>query len=158
MRLEGSCHCGAVRFSLQSHTTYPYARCYCGICRKTAGSGGFGIFILGLGRTLAVEGGDAVTEYRARLSDGSTSPARRGFCKHCGSPLWLFDPRWPDHLHPFASAIDTPLPLPPAHTDYFLASRAPWTVLHEGGDIERLDGPYTVGMEDWHKQRGLWVE
>ena len=27
-----------------------------------------------------------------------------------------------------------------------------------GGAIERLDGPYSVGMEDWHRQRGLWVE
>ena len=39
---EGSCHCGAVKFSLQSHTPYPYMRCYCSICRKTGGGGGYG--------------------------------------------------------------------------------------------------------------------
>ncbi len=48
MLLESSCHCGAVRFSMQFPTPYPYARCSCSICRKTAGSGGFGIFLLGL--------------------------------------------------------------------------------------------------------------
>lgn len=157
MLLEGSCHCRAVRFSLQSHTPYPYARCHCSICRKTAGSGGFGIFILGLAATLAVEGRDAVTEFHACLADGSLSPARRSFCGRCGSALWPFDPRWPEHLHPLASAIDTPLPRPPAHVDYFLDSAAPWTVPHEGDTVERLPGPYTVGMEEWHKRRGLWV-
>jgi hypothetical protein len=158
MLLEGSCHCRAVRFSLDSHTPCPYARCYCSICRKTAGSGGFGIFILGLAKTLVIDTRDNITDFRARLADGSLSPAKRSFCKRCGSPLWLFDPRWPEHLHPFASAIDTPLPKPPAHVDYFLDSAAPWVVLHEGDAIERQPGPYTVGMEDWHKQRRLWVE
>ena len=32
MRLEGSCRCGAVSFSVDSHTPYPYQRCYCSIC------------------------------------------------------------------------------------------------------------------------------
>ena len=39
MRLAGSCHCGRVRFRLESHTPYPYMRCYCSICRKTQGGG-----------------------------------------------------------------------------------------------------------------------
>ena len=43
MQLEGSCHCAAVRFSVESHQPVPYLRCYCSICRKTAGTGGFAI-------------------------------------------------------------------------------------------------------------------
>jgi hypothetical protein len=39
MELSGSCHCGAVRFTVISPTPYPYQACYCSICRKTAGSG-----------------------------------------------------------------------------------------------------------------------
>ena len=35
--LKGSCHCRAVRFSVQSETPYPYLWCYCSICRKTDG-------------------------------------------------------------------------------------------------------------------------
>ena len=42
--LEGSCHCGAVRFSVKSHTPQPYMHCYCSICRKTAGGGGYAIY------------------------------------------------------------------------------------------------------------------
>jgi hypothetical protein len=45
--LEGSCRCGAVRFSVASHTPYPYQLCYCSICGKTAGGAGFAINIMG---------------------------------------------------------------------------------------------------------------
>ena len=38
MKLEGSCHCGAVRFSVESHEPVPFMRCYCSICRKTVTS------------------------------------------------------------------------------------------------------------------------
>jgi hypothetical protein len=31
MLLEGSCHCGAVRFRVESDTPYPYQACYCSI-------------------------------------------------------------------------------------------------------------------------------
>ncbi len=54
MQLEGSCHCGKVRFRVQSHTPYPYMRCYCSICRKTQGGGGYAINIMGEASTLRV--------------------------------------------------------------------------------------------------------
>ncbi|MEX1034859.1 MAG: hypothetical protein WDZ54_02815 [Sneathiella sp.] len=40
MKLEGSCHCGAVTFSLTTKHPYPFNYCYCSICRKTQGAGG----------------------------------------------------------------------------------------------------------------------
>jgi len=43
IRLESSCHCGAVRFTVESRHPYPVNLCYCSICRKTAGVGGFAI-------------------------------------------------------------------------------------------------------------------
>ncbi len=46
MKLEGSCHCGAVTFRVNSKTPYPYNWCYCSICRKTAGGGGYAINIM----------------------------------------------------------------------------------------------------------------
>ena len=52
MKLEGSCHCGKVEFSLTSPHPYPFNICYCGICRKTAGSGGFGINLGGEAKSL----------------------------------------------------------------------------------------------------------
>src|SRR5919107_6355871 len=43
VELRGSCHCGAVSFRVDSPTPYPYLACYCSICRKTAGGGGYAI-------------------------------------------------------------------------------------------------------------------
>jgi hypothetical protein len=48
VKLNGSCHCKAVRFSLESETPYPYMHCYCSICRKTAGGGGFAVNIMAI--------------------------------------------------------------------------------------------------------------
>ena len=114
MVLEGSCHCGAVTFSLRSSTPYPYMACYCSICRKTAGGGGFAVNIMGEAGSLEVRGRETVSVYRARRasenggSGDGLSSARRHFCARCGSALWAFDPSWPELVHPFASAIDTP--------------------------------------------------
>jgi len=63
MRLEGSCRCGAVSFSVDSHTPYPYQRCYCSICRKSAGGGGYAINIMGVADTLKVKGNSARSGY-----------------------------------------------------------------------------------------------
>lgn len=54
MHLEGSCHCGAVQFSLEAYAPVPYLRCYCSVCRKTAGGGGFGINLGGRANSLVV--------------------------------------------------------------------------------------------------------
>ena len=56
MRLEGSCHCGAVRFAMKTHTPYPYMRCYCSICRKTGGGGGYAINLKAAADSLDVPG------------------------------------------------------------------------------------------------------
>src|ERR1700722_5945369 len=53
--LEGSCRCGAVRFSVESHAPYPYQLCYCSICRKTAGGGGFAINLSAETKTLKIK-------------------------------------------------------------------------------------------------------
>ena len=69
MRLEGSCRCGTVRFSFDSHTPYPYQRCYCSICRKSAGGGGYAINIMGDAETLKVTGRRAIRVWHA-IIDG----------------------------------------------------------------------------------------
>ena len=109
MQLNGSCHCGAVKFTVRSNAPCPYMKCYCSVCRKTAGGGGYVINLSGIADTLEVDGSDNLSVYQAMI-DGAESPAQRNFCSKCGSALWLFDPRWPELLHPFASAIDTPFP------------------------------------------------
>ena len=126
MKLDGSCHCGAVHFSVESPHPYPYNRCYCSICRKTAGGGGYAINIGADFSTLEVQGEDRIAVFHAKIRNEKNgtvedSPGERRFCSDCGSALWVWDPRWPELVHPFASAIDTDLPIPPGQTHMMLA-------------------------------------
>jgi hypothetical protein len=162
MKLEGSCHCGAVKFSLASHTPYPFMRCYCTICRKTAGGGGYAINIMGDASSLRVRGAKHVSVYRARIREkagarATLSPGRRHFCAKCGSALWAFDPRWPEWVYPFASAIDTPLPRPPEQVEMMLEFAAPWAEIPRGSAQTHFPGFPEEGIADWHAKRGLAV-
>ena len=159
MELRGSCHCQAVRFSLQSHEPYPFMLCYCSICRKTNGGGGYAINLGGDFRTLHVEGRENISVYRARLPDGKggfrESAGERSFCKRCGSGLWVWGPNWPDLVHPFASAIDSELPPAPERTHIMLASKAGWVPLHLDGQDKRFDVYPDESLAGWHKRLGL---
>ena len=158
MRLEGSCHCGAVRFRLDSTTPYPFMRCYCSICRKTAGGGGYAINIMGTSESLIVDGRDHIAVYQVRLGDDELSSAQRHFCRHCGSALWVYDPHWPELVHPFASAIDTPLPASPEHVHIMLESRAPWVEVPDR-DIDEHFAEYPdLSIADWHGSRALTTD
>jgi hypothetical protein len=162
MHLEGSCCCGAVKFTLDSHTPYPYMRCYCSICRKTAGGGGYAINIMGDAATLKVRGSKHVSVFRARLGKtrtqrGTLSSGRRHFCAKCGSALWLFDPQWPQWVYPFASAIDTPLPKPPETVELMLNYAAPWAEVPRGRGHTHFAEYPEEAIIDWHRKRGLEV-
>ena len=156
MLLEGSCHCGAVRFSLESHTPYPYMRCYCSICRKTGGGGGYAVNIMGEAATLEVEGAERMGIYRARMPDGKGaikhSNAERHFCRDCGSSLYLSDSQWPRWVYPLASAIDTSLPQPPEVVSIMLDFAAPWAEISPGRHFREYP---QESIEDWHRRHGL---
>ena len=161
MLLEGSCRCGAVRFRVESPEPYPFMLCYCSICRKTAGGGGYAINLGADARTLEVEGKENLTVYNAKLYDHDgpeevrTSEAERNFCKFCGSFLWLYDPRWPDLVHPFASAVDTPLPKPPERVHVALNFAAPWCEIPEGENERRFNLWPEESIAGWHRRHGL---
>lgn len=157
MLLKGSCHCGSVKFQVDSQHPYPFNLCYCSICRKTAGAGGYAINLSGRHDTLVVTGQDNVTVYHARI-DGEVSPAERHFCQRCASTLWLYDPRWPELVHPFASAIDTELPSPPERTHLMLDSKAPWVEV-QAGPRDRCFGLYPdESIAQWHERLQLTVD
>jgi len=148
MQLKGSCHCGAVRFSLDSETPYPYMHCYCSICRKTAGGGGYAINIMGKADTFRKRGRTRV--YRATRGGGE-----RHFCPRCGSALWVWDKHWPEWIYPFASAIDTPLPRSKERQHILLNSKANWVPVPRGSGEKRFRGYPREAIIDWHRKRGL---
>jgi hypothetical protein len=154
MQLIGSCHCGAVRFSVAAYAPVPFMRCYCSICRKTAGGGGYAINLGAKAATLSIEGEENISMFRARI-EGEESTAERKFCSRCGSALWVWDPGWPELVHPFASAIDTALPEPPECVHMMLGSKANWVRLEAREGEPQCAGYYSHSLEDWHRARGL---
>lgn len=160
LKLEGSCCCGEVRFSADSQAPIPFMRCYCSICRKTAGGGGYAINLHADKRTLTVEGHTAT--YHAELDDGwhgcKLSTAERHFCSKCGSALWVFSPEYPDLFHPFASAIDSELPKAPSSVHMMLASKESRVEPLVRPEDQCFEQYPEDTLEEWHRARGLWID
>ena len=160
MDLHGSCHCGKVKFTVQSAEPVPFMRCYCSICRKTAGAGGYAINLGAVARSMEVTGKRNLRIYRAQLPDDEgtgthPSSARRYFCSRCGSALWIWDPTWPELVHPHASAIDTALPMPPENVHCLVGSKAPWVAV-EGQPADLcFEGYPSMSLAQWHESKGL---
>ena len=149
MQLQGSCHCGAVRFTVDAPSPVPFNLCYCAICRKTAGGGGYAINLGARFDTMQIEGREHIRNYR------SSADHERAFCGTCGSALWVYSTRWPDLIHPHASAIDTALPLPPERTHMMLGSRANWAVPCLRADDKCFDAYPDESLSDWHQRTGM---
>lgn len=160
--LQGSCRCGAVGLVFASHTPHPYQLCYCSICRKTAGGGGFAINIMGRADSLEIRGKRTLRIYRAEIADErghcETSSGARHFCARCAGALWMADPVWPDLIHPFACAIDSALPVPPVRAHLMLRFKAGWVEPTIGPKDETYDLYPERSIEQWHRDNGLWLD
>ncbi len=160
MLLSGSCHCGAVAFRVETGSPIPFLRCYCSVCRKTGGGGGYAINLGADANSLEVDGREHVQVYHKLDVDPATgdeteAPAGRHFCRNCGTALWVYDPRWPDLVHPFASAIDTELPAAPQHSHMMLASKSAWVPVDaKPGDAQFNEYP-DESLADWHARHGF---
>jgi hypothetical protein len=157
MHIEGSCHCGRVRFSLECKEPVPYQRCYCSICVKTAGGGGYCINLGGEAATLKVRGEQFLKQYRAmveRKGERVTSKHHRYFCRECGSHLWAQHENWPDLVHPVAGVIDTPLPVPMQHVHIMTASRRAWVQVEGQPDDAQFEQYPNQGLRAWHEAHG----
>ncbi len=154
MLLKGSCHCQSVKFEVESPHPYPYNLCYCSICRKTAGGGGYAINLSAKFDTLKIEGNQHTSVYHA-IIDGKETVADRVFCKHCASVLWVYDSSWPEQVYPFASAIDTELPIPPERTHLMLDSKASW-VETEAKKHDKCFAQYPdESIAEWHERLNI---
>ena len=163
MLLKGSCRCGAVSFEVESHTPAPYQLCYCSICRKQQGGGGFAINLAADAGTLKIKGKRKLGLYRAEIEDDEhprceISSGERRFCKGCGAALWLYDPNWPELMHPFASAIDCELPKPPRKVHLMLKYKANWVEPDVGRGDEMFEVYPNLSIADWHRKNGMWID
>ena len=72
---KGSCHCGAVQFTVEAAEHISADRCNCSICTMS----GFLHLIVPASRFSLLRGDEALTEYRF-----NTGTAKHLFCRHCG--------------------------------------------------------------------------
>lgn len=73
--LKGSCHCGAVKFEVNTPVS-PAARCNCSLCRR---KGALMTPPFTADQLTIRQGEDALTLYQF-----NTRVAKHFFCKHCG--------------------------------------------------------------------------
>jgi hypothetical protein len=83
------------------------------------------------------------------------SSGQRHFCKKCASCLWISDPEWPELIHPFASAIDTPLPKPASEVYMMLDFAANWCNIPKDKKNEYYKRYPPLSIEAWHQKLKL---
>lgn len=150
MRVEGSCECGAIRFSAMSSGPYPYRICYCRRCRKIGGGTGGAINILADTDTLDIAGDVSPTKYQQGNGGPITS-----FCPRCGSALLVELPGWKKWVYPFASAIDTPLPAPPHFIHIQARDRPAWVPKIGSPDEPTFEANTEESIIEWHQRLGI---
>ncbi|KAJ7712356.1 Mss4-like protein [Mycena metata] len=171
--LKGSCHCGAVRFSLQSSTpvvsprfnhfstTYFSQLCLCSICRKVGGAGR-SILLGGHFGTLKIEQGkEHLGVYKAVMNrdtpEEHIAGSERNFCPKCATMLWVYHKTWPELVHPYAAAIDSPLQTPEKMVCLMTDSKPDYVRLPEGPK-DTFPNLLNMSLEGWHKEHNLYVE
>ena len=108
----GGCLCGAVRFEVTPPTKW-CAHCHCSLCRRAHGAA----FVtwIGVEKTcfMVVSGTEHIGWHQ------STSEARRGLCKLCGSTMLFEGERWPDEVHIALANMEGPIDRSPQAHVFF---------------------------------------
>ena len=101
---EGGCHCGAVRYSIESELKHS-AVCHCETCRRT--TGGLSTAWLGYPREGLKVSGEPNTY-------SSSEGVERQFCGKCGTSLFYFnEPMMPGVVDILTVTLDDPAECPP---------------------------------------------
>ncbi len=127
---EGCCLCGAVRFRIRLPPKW-VAHCHCSMCRRAHGAGV--VTWVGVEET-------AFTLLSAPTwlaAYASSVPARRSFCRTCGTSLFFRSERWPGEVHVTLASLPPNIGLEPQAHVYF-ADRVPW--LEFGDHLPRHAG------------------
>ena len=101
---SGGCQCGAVRYRIDG----PLGRagiCHCRMCQKAFGSWGAALVSVEIA---------ALSWTRGRPAEFRSSPrVARGFCKECGTPLYMQEDGWQSYDIAIGS-LDNPEAAPPS--------------------------------------------
>jgi len=98
MLYQGSCHCGAVRFTVEAPEDLEVERCNCSICSKS----GFLHLIVPASNFTLLQGQDALATYTF-----NTGVARHTFCSICGIKSFYTPRSNPDGVDVNVNCLDT---------------------------------------------------
>lgn len=98
MIYTGSCHCGAVQFTVEAPETLEADRCNCSICAKS----GFLHLIVPKSKFKLLCGEDFLTTYTF-----NTGVAKHMFCKRCGIKPFYIPRSNPDGIDINVNCLDT---------------------------------------------------
>lgn len=102
---SGGCQCGAIRYRIDGPLR-PAGFCHCRMCQKAFGN--FGAALTGVGL-------DALHWTRGQPATFRSSPVvARGFCRDCGTPLFMLEDGWPI-IEIAVGTLDDPSASPPDH-------------------------------------------
>ncbi len=107
MSFSGGCQCGAVRYHVSGVLEGAHL-CHCRMCQKAAGN-----YFMPLAS--AVETEFAITRGEPAWFQ-SSDPVKRGFCQHCGTPLF-FKTIGSDTIAVTLGSLDDPAAVEPESND-----------------------------------------
>ena len=97
MIIQGGCHCGAVRFSVDAGEKLEVEHCNCSICTKS----GFLHLIVPKSKFELLSGEQDLTTYTF-----NTGVAKHTFCKHCGVKPFYIPRSNPDGVDVNVNCLD----------------------------------------------------
>jgi len=102
---SGGCQCGAVRYRIDGHLK-PGGFCHCRMCQKAFGNFGAALTSVPRDRLHWTRGAPATFR--------SSAIVARGFCRDCGTPLFMLEDGWP--IYEIAiGTLDDPSACAPDH-------------------------------------------
>jgi len=166
MKLEGSCHCGAVKFTVQSHTPYPYMRCYLLDLPQDRWRRRLRDQHHGPRRSRSPCAARNSSACFARAIRDKANPPRHALgrspallCENAAGALWVWDPA--------LDGLGVPVRVGDRHTvteaaggagDHARLRRAVGGAIPKGRGHTHFGEYPEEGIADWHAKRGLDVK
>ena len=129
----GGCACGAIRYECSRPPRY-MGNCHCRDCQQATGSAYFPCVLVKESDFSLLSGEPGWFERPADKGH----PMHRGFCRDCGSPLFLVNGANTAGRAIYAGSLDDPSWYVPSR-EIYVASAQPWSLLHP-------DVPHDEGM------------
>ena len=119
--LTGGCQCGTVRYAILEEPGRA-SICHCRMCQKAFGN--FGAPLVNVDRTALRWTRGVPSEFR------SSVPVARGFCSHCGTPLYMVEDG-SENVEIAICTLDTPDAVTPQYQTGVESEVAWFKILHE---------------------------